>query len=192
MDEAGRGPLAGPVVAAAVVLPRGFDCGGLGDSKQLSARARECEEARIRAQALYCIAQAAVQEIDTLNILHASMLAMQRAIEGLAEAFESIWIDGNRSPRPFEQPVHCVVKGDGKIAAIAAASILAKTCRDRLMVEAGECYPGYGFESHFGYPTPEHLRTLESLGPCPLHRRSFEPVRRLCFPDIQLCLPLDA
>jgi ribonuclease HII len=175
-DEAGRGPLAGPVVAAAVVLPEGFDISGLNDSKKLDGPTRERLADRILAGATsYAIELAEPKEIDRLNILHASMAAMSRAIAKVAPP--RVYVDGNRLPPDLACPAEAVVKGDGKIACIAAASILAKVTRDRLMVELAEQYPGYGFEKHFGYPTPEHLEALKSLGPCAIHRRSFGPVR---------------
>jgi ribonuclease HII len=174
-DEAGRGPLAGPVVAAAVILPEGFDIAGLDDSKKLDRAARESHAVRIMAGAIYAIECADVDEIDRLNILHASMAAMGRAIARVAP--QMVYVDGNRLPKGLTCRAEAVVKGDGKIACIAAASILAKTTRDRMMVDLSAHHPGYGFEKHFGYPTPEHLEALRRLGPCPIHRRSFAPVK---------------
>lgn len=174
-DEAGRGPLAGPVVAAAVILPEGFDITGLNDSKKLDAATRDRLAERIFANAIYAIEAAEPDEIDRLNILHASMAAMARAIARISPV--KVYVDGNRLPPGLTCEAEAVVKGDGKVACIAAASILAKTTRDRLMVEYGATYPGYGFERHFGYPTPEHLACLRDLGPCAIHRRSFAPVR---------------
>lgn len=176
VDEAGRGPLAGPVVAAAVILPDGFDLTGLNDSKKLSADQRDRLEERIRAEAVWCIAEASPEEIDRLNILKATLTAMRRALEGLSVEPSAALIDGNQVPLGARCPCSAVVKGDGTYAAIAAASILAKTHRDRLMVALGAEYPEYGFEQHFGYPTPAHLLLLRALGPSPIHRRSFAPV----------------
>lgn len=174
-DEAGRGPLAGPVVAAAVILPEGFDITGLNDSKKLDMATRDLLAERILAGAIYAIEAAEPEEIDRLNILHASEAAMARAILRITPF--KVYVDGHRIPPGLTCEAEAVVKGDGKIACIAAASILAKTTRDRLMVEYGATYPGYGFERHFGYPTPEHLASLRDLGPCAIHRRSFAPVR---------------
>ncbi|MGV3615662.1 MAG: ribonuclease HII [Fimbriimonas sp.] len=187
-DEAGRGPLAGPVVAAAVILPADFDVRGLDDSKKLDRETRERLAERIMAAAIYAIEEADHHEIDRLNILHASMAAMTRAILRIAP--RKVYVDGNRLPRDLRCEAEAVVKGDGKIASIAAASILAKVTRDRRMVELGAEYPGYGFERHYGYPTPEHLESLRALGPCPIHRRSFAPVRDAAPPEeaIQPCL----
>ena len=186
-DEAGRGPLAGPVVAAAVVLPADFNIEGLNDSKKLDAAKRVMLAERIKTGAIWHIEFAEPDEIDRLNILHASMAAMSRAIRALGVVPELAYIDGNRLPPDLPCPGEAVVKGDGKVACIAAASILAKTARDEAMVRMSEVYPGYGFEQHFGYPTPEHLAALQLLGPCPIHRRSFGPVRAFEQP----CLSLD-
>jgi ribonuclease HII len=178
-DEAGRGPLAGPVVAAAVVLDPERPIDGLRDSKQLSPARRVMLAQAIRARATaWAIASASVEEIDRLNILQASLLAMQRAIEALEPAAQLALIDGNRLPilRIEARPV---IGGDARIASIAAASILAKTHRDQLMAELDVRYPGYGFAEHAGYPTPQHLLRLRTLGPCAVHRRSFAPVRAL-------------
>lgn len=178
VDEAGRGPLAGPVYAAAVILPPGIEIPGLNDSKKISGKKRELLFDEIRACAnAYCIACASAQEIDEINILEAAMLAMRRAVEGLPAAPELVLADGNRNPAPLYagQPVPCipVVKGDALSASIAAASILAKVSRDRFMLEMARKYPGYGFEQHKGYPTRAHYAALAELGPCPIHRRSF-------------------
>jgi ribonuclease HII len=187
IDEAGRGPLAGPVVAAAVlvladgnVLADGVGgIVGLNDSKKLSARRREALALEIRAKAAaWCIGVASPEEIDRLNILNATFLAMQRAVAGLSRPALGAVVDGNRCP-PLPIPVTAVVKGDAKIAAIAAASILAKTARDAMMRELHQRFPHYGFDRHMGYPTPAHLAALETFGPCPEHRRSFAPVRDL-------------
>lgn len=174
VDEAGRGPLAGPVVVAAVILPEVFDLPGLTDSKVLSREQREVLEPLIRAQAVdFQIEFAEPEEIDRLNILWATMAAVERAVRRLDPVPDAYQMDGNRLPRGLEIPGEAIVKGDGKVAAISAASILAKNARDRVMVELGEQYPVYGFEKHFGYPTAEHYAALAEHGPCPIHRRSF-------------------
>ncbi len=177
VDEAGRGPLAGPVVAAAVILPKGFRIAGIQDSKQLTRAQREEMEERIKRKAVWAVAAAPPSEIDRLNILWATMQAMQRALEALPHAPERIFIDGNRCPSGLSIPAEAVIKGDARLACVAAASILAKTERDRILTRLGAEYPEYGFEKHFGYPTPEHLEALRRYGPCPHHRRSFAPVR---------------
>lgn len=177
VDEAGRGPLAGPVVAAAVMLDELQPIKGLADSKTLSPRRRERLYDEIRAKALCCcVAEASPQEIDTLNILQATMLAMRRAVQGLRLRPHFVLIDGNRLP-VLDMPAQAIVKGDAKVQAIAAASILAKVHRDRLCLELHERYPQYGFAAHKGYPTAEHLQALRTHGPCAEHRRSFAPVR---------------
>jgi len=177
VDEAGRGPLAGPVVAAAVMLDPGQPIQGLRDSKKLSAVARERLADQIRRYAAaWHVAEASVAEIDQLNILHATMLAMQRAVSGLGRAPDDVWVDGNRCPQ-WAWRSQAVVKGDDKIASIAAASILAKTARDRLMCKLHEEYPAYGFSRHMGYGTVIHLAALKAHGACPCHRRSFAPVK---------------
>ena len=179
VDEAGRGPLAGPVVAAAVILDPNNPIDGLNDSKRLSARRRERLKAEICAKALArAVAEASVEEIDAINILHASMLAMQRAVDALSVTPARALIDGNRCPK-LACEVEAVVGGDGKIEAIAAASILAKTTRDAGMSDLHLRYPQYGFDRHMGYPTALHLRALQEHGPSPVHRRSFSPVRQL-------------
>jgi len=178
VDEAGRGPLAGPVVVAAVLLPDSFDGAGLNDSKKLAPARRAEQETRIKAHALWAVSEADPAEIDRKNILWATMAAMERAVAALPEGWGPILIDGDRVPRGLASRGRAIVKGDGKIACIAAASILAKTHRDRLMCELALLYPEYGFERHFGYPTPEHLVALEKYGPCPIHRRSFAPICR--------------
>lgn len=179
VDEAGRGPLAGPVVAAAVMLDPDRPIAGLRDSKKLSARERVrlADEIRLHAAA-WCVAEASVAEIDRLNILHATMLAMQRAVAGLARAPDDVWVDGNRCP-DWAWRSQAVVKGDDKVAAIAAASILAKTVRDAFMCRLHEEFPAYGFAKHMGYGTAVHLAALKAHGACPQHRRSFAPVRSL-------------
>lgn len=177
VDEAGRGPLAGPVVAAAVILDELQPIRGLADSKALTARRRERLFDEIRAKALACcIAEASVDEIDRLNILQATLLAMQRAVEGLRLTPHRVLVDGNRLP-VLRMPADAVVRGDARVPAISAASILAKVYRDRRCSQMHEQHPGYGFDVHKGYPTPDHLAALRALGPCPLHRRSFAPVR---------------
>ena len=177
VDEAGRGPLAGPVVAAAVMLDPARRIDGLRDSKKLSAAARERLAGVIRRDALaWCVAEASVEEIDALNILNATLLAMRRAVEGLTHAPDDVWVDGNRCPVwPWRSQT--VVKGDDKVAAIAAASILAKTERDRFMRRLDEVYPVYGFARHMGYGTALHLDALKAHGACPQHRTSFAPVK---------------
>jgi ribonuclease HII len=177
VDEAGRGPLAGPVVAAAVMLDPARPIDGLRDSKKLSAAARERLADAIRERAAaWCVAEASVAEIDQLNILQATMLAMQRAVAGLGRAPDDVWVDGNRCPK-WAWRSQAVVKGDDKVAAIAAASILAKTARDAFMCRLHEEFPVYGFAQHMGYGTAAHLAALKAHGACPQHRRSFSPVK---------------
>lgn len=179
VDEAGRGPLAGPVVAAAVILDPARPIADLNDSKKLSARKRDALAIEIREKALaWAVAEASLEEIDRLNILHASMLAMQRAVAALPVAPTAALIDGNRCPQ-LPMPAEAVVQGDGKIASIAAASILAKTVRDAGMLLLHAQWPQYGFDRHMGYPTPVHLAALAEHGVSPVHRRSFGPVRKL-------------
>ncbi len=178
VDEAGRGPLAGPVYAAAVILAPNSCFDGLTDSKKLSAKRRDELATQIRQQALaWCVASASVEEIDTLNILQATMLAMRRACEGLSLAPTQILIDGNRVPKGLLVPAQAIVKGDLKVPAISAASILAKTARDADCERLHALYPLYGFDQHKGYGTAQHLQQLVKHGPCPAHRRSFSPVR---------------
>jgi ribonuclease HII len=185
VDEAGRGPLAGAVYAAAVVLDPGRPrINGLLDSKMLDADTREKLSERIKERALaWSIASASVEEIDTINILRAALLAMKRAVESLGMRPDEICVDGNMLP-PIEGNCRAIVKGDQLVAAISAASILAKVARDAEMARLDERYPGYGFASHKGYSTPEHLAALRSLGPCEIHRRSFEPVQVLLQKDL--------
>ncbi|MGX5220330.1 MULTISPECIES: ribonuclease HII [Pseudomonas] len=179
VDEVGRGPLCGAVVTAAVILDPARPILGLNDSKKLTAARREKLFDEIREKALsWCIARAEVEEIDQLNILHATMLAMQRAVEGLHVTPKLALIDGNRCPK-LQVPSAAVVKGDSQVPAIAAASILAKVSRDREMQALDLQYPGYGIAGHKGYPTAVHLEALRRLGPTPVHRRSFAPVRAL-------------
>ena len=177
VDEAGRGPLAGAVFAAAVILDPARPVPGLADSKTLDAGRREALAAAIRRDALaWAVATATVAEIDELNILQASLAAMARAIAGLGVEPGEVVVDGLHVPRT-RWPSRAIVKGDRLVPAISAASILAKTARDEEMTELDRRFPGYGFAKHKGYPTPEHLAALRSLGPCAIHRRSFGPVR---------------
>ncbi len=177
VDEVGRGPLAGPVVAAAVILDDLHPIAGLRDSKTLTARAREGLALAIRAKALcVSIAEASVEEIDRLNILQATLLAMQRAVERLRLPPTCVLVDGNRLPL-LRYPAEAIVRGDATVAAIAAASIVAKVYRDALLCELHAAHPAYGFDGHKGYPTPEHLAALRTHGPCAAHRQSFAPVR---------------
>jgi ribonuclease HII len=187
VDEAGRGPLAGPVVAAAVILDQARPIAGLRDSKELDAPTRLRIAAEIRGKALaWAIGWSDAGEIDVLDILQASLLAMRRALQGLAVAPGHVRIDGNRCPSVsmlgFACSVEAIIGGDARVAEISAASILAKTSRDAWMTRVALAYPGYDFERHKGYPTPEHLRLLVQRGPCRLHRRSFAPVRSLHAP----------
>ncbi|NAW33033.1 ribonuclease HII [Halomonas alimentaria] len=178
VDEVGRGPLVGSVVAAAVILDPSRPIPGLGDSKTLSPTRREALDAEIRDRALaFAVAEASPAEVDELNIFHATHLAMRRAIDGLEPAAEYLLVDGNRLPG-HHVPGQAVVKGDARHPAIAAASILAKVARDAQMRVLDARHPDYGFARHKGYPTREHLAALERLGPLPEHRRSFGPVRR--------------
>lgn len=178
VDEAGMAPLAGPVVAAAVILPREFRPRGIDDSKQLDAAARERLAVEIKAAAAcWAIGIAAVEEIDALNIYRAGLLAMRRAVEGLASCPEHLLIDARRLDE-LAIPQDGIVHGDALSLTIAAASILAKTTRDAMMAEHDRQYPGYGFARHKGYPTAEHFTAIERLGVCPLHRRSFAPIRQ--------------
>ncbi|PAU75955.1 ribonuclease HII [Halomonas salipaludis] len=178
VDEVGRGPLVGSVVAAAVILDPARPVEGLNDSKALSAKRREALDAEIRERALaFAVAEASAEEIDELNIYHATHLAMRRAIDALAPAAEYLLVDGNRLPG-HHVPGQAVVKGDARHPAIAAASILAKVARDADMAALDARHPDYGFARHKGYPTREHLAALERLGALPEHRRSFGPVKR--------------
>lgn len=177
IDEAGRGPLAGPVVAAAVILPAKGRPKGLDDSKQLSAEARDELYAAIRRVGIVGVGVASVEEIDTINILRASHLAMRRAFEALPEPPLAALIDGNMAP-DLPCAIECVVDGDAYLPLISAASIIAKVERDRMMVELCAMHPGYGFAKHKGYATPEHQEALKRLGPCAIHRRSFKPVQQ--------------
>jgi len=183
VDEAGRGPLAGPVAAAAVVLPKGFSCPGLDDSKKLSAKRRDAIYQVLTGDpgVIWFVALASAAEIDTLNILRATHLAMRRAVEGLGVVPDHCLIDG-LPVRGFPWPHDAIVKGDGRSCSIAAASILAKVTRDRLMRGLDADFPQYGFAKHQGYGTKQHLEALRIHGPCCHHRRSFEPVAQLALP----------
>lgn len=178
IDEAGRGPLAGPVVAAAVILDPARPIPGLNDSKKLSEKKRLVLAELIRERAIaWAVAEASVEEIDRINILQASLLAMQRAVAGLAVRPTSALVDGNRCPK-LDIPAEAIIQGDGKVASIAAASILAKTVRDAGMLVLHAQYPQYGFDRHMGYPTAAHFKALEEHGASPVHRRSFGPVAK--------------
>ena len=181
VDEAGRGPLAGPVVAAAVILDPARPIRGLADSKVLTPERREVLAKRIRERArAFAVALAAVDEIDSLNILHASMLAMRRAVEALQVPPEEVLVDGNRCPE-VSYKVRAIVGGDASVPSISAASILAKTSRDAMLRDLDREYPLYGFARHKGYATPEHLAALQLHGPCPAHRRTFAPAVQTSF-----------
>jgi ribonuclease HII len=183
VDEAGRGPLAGPVVVAAVILDPARPIAGLADSKVLSATRREQLDALIRAQALaFSVIAVDAAEIDRRNILQATLFGMARALAALDPAPALALIDGTHVPKNIQCAGRTIVDGDALEPAISAASILAKVARDRIMCELDARYAGYGFAKHKGYPTPEHLAALHRLGPCPEHRRSFAPVRRVCDP----------
>lgn len=174
VDEAGRGPLAGPVCAAAVILPENAVIEGLNDSKKLSEKKREALYDVIKEKAIaFCVAYGTLEEIETLNILQATFLAMNRAIDGLAVKPDFALIDGNRVPNDIKIPCETVVKGDGKSMSVAAASVLAKVTRDRLMLEYDKKYPEYDFKKHKGYGTKEHTELIKKYGPCEIHRMSF-------------------
>lgn len=176
VDEAGRGPLAGPVVAAAVILDPDNPIEGLRDSKKLTEKRREELAPLIKERALaWCVADASVEEIEELNILQATMLAMTRAVNGLKVHPQLVLVDGNRLPH-LDYPCNAIVKGDDKVPAISAASILAKTTRDHYMVEMEARYPGYGFAQHKGYGVAAHIAAIEKLGITPIHRKTFEPI----------------
>lgn len=184
VDEAGRGPLAGPVFAAAVMLGPDHGIVGLKDSKKLSARQREVLAQQIKQRAVaWTVANASVEEIDTLNILQATLLAMRRAVETLTRTPEEVLVDGLYCPRIL-QPARAIVRGDSTVAEISAASILAKTARDAVMLELHALYPDYGFDRHKGYPTASHLEALKVHGASAVHRRSFAPVRALLQPMV--------
>ncbi|WP_299973625.1 ribonuclease HII [uncultured Pseudoteredinibacter sp.] len=177
VDEVGRGPLAGDVVTAAVILDPENPIEGLNDSKKLSEKKRNALFEEIQEKALcWAIARASVAEIDELNILQASLLAMKRAVEALAVQPEHVLVDGNKIPK-WTYQAEAVVKGDGRVACIGAASILAKVTRDREMADFDAVYPGYGFAGHKGYPTKIHMEAVERLGVCPIHRRSYGPIK---------------
>ena len=179
VDEAGRGPLAGPVIAAAVILDPRYPVGGLRDSKKLteSHRAALFDEITETAQA-WSVGRADVEEIDRINILQATLLAMRRAVEQLAPPADSVLVDGVQCPQ-LDCPVQAIVRGDATVASISAASIIAKVTRDREMLVLDSLYPGYGLARHKGYPSRMHLEALQQLGVSPIHRRSYAPVRRL-------------
>lgn len=188
MDEVGRGPLAGDVVAAVVVAWPGWTLPGLDDSKKLTPARRQDLASRIRTCGVsWALGRASPAEIDRLNILQATFLAMRRALASLPQSPGSLVVDGNRPIPGLHLPQATVVGGDAKVAVIAAASILAKTQRDGEMVQMDSLYPGYGFALHMGYPVPMHLEALRRLGPCPIHRRSFAPVRE----SLSLLEPLE-
>ena len=180
VDEAGCAPLAGPVVAAAVVLDRDHFPRGIDDSKALPAKTRESICAKLYKVARVGVGIASVEEIDSINIFWARMLAMSRAVDALGFDPAMILVDGNRCPR-WERPSVAIVGGDAKCRSIAAASIVAKVTRDRIMADHAKAHPGYGWERNKGYPTPEHYAALKQLGPTPLHRRSFAPIRQMAF-----------
>ena len=182
VDEVGRGPLAGPVTAAAVILDPARIPEGLGDSKTLTAKRRDALAAEIHAAAQVSIAHASVEEIDALNILRASHLAMRRAVEGLGGVDHAL-IDGNMIPDGLPCPAEAIVKGDGRCLSIAAASIVAKVCRDAIMVDLAQQHPGYGWETNAGYGSKSHMEALRNLGPTPFHRRSFKPVHNILYQE---------
>lgn len=178
VDEVGRGPLVGSVVTAAVILPAQFDLPGLTDSKKLSEKRRLQLAQVIQQQAIaWCVAEATAAEVDVLNVLQASLLAMRRAVDGLSVRPEGVWVDGNRCPQGLTMPCQAIVKGDLTVPAISAASILAKVARDVQMQQLHEAYPRYGFDKHKGYPTAAHFAALKRYGALPEHRRSFAPVQ---------------
>lgn len=183
VDEVGRGPLAGPVTAAAVVLDPENIPDGLNDSKVLGAGRRLALAEELERTAWVSVAHASVEEIDQRNILQASLLAMRRAVEGLAVRPDHILIDGNRGPAGINIPVDCIVKGDSRSLSIAAASIVAKVARDRIMVDLAQQFPGYGWDRNAGYPTKEHKEALQRLGVTPHHRRSFKPVHNILYQE---------
>jgi len=183
VDEVGRGPLAGPVTAAAVILDPARVPQGLADSKQLTEKRRNALYDEIFAAATVSIAHASVEEIDRLNILRASHLAMERAVAGLAHAPDHLLIDGNMIPRGLAVSAEAIIKGDARSLSISAASIVAKVCRDRLMVDLAQQHPGYGWEKNAGYPSPAHKEALRNLGVTPHHRRSFKPVHNILYQE---------
>lgn len=176
VDEVGRGPLAGPVIAAAVVLDNAAVLSVLKDSKRMTEKSRnQCYDLILK-HGVCCVGEASVKEIETLNILQASLLAMKRAIEGLEVKPELLWVDGIHAPNTLYK-TECYIKGDDRFPLISAASIIAKVTRDRLMVELAKKYPGFGFEKHKGYATKEHLTAIEQLGVTPIHRKTFRPIK---------------
>jgi ribonuclease HII len=179
VDEVGRGPLAGDVVTAAVILDSSNPISGLADSKKLSEKKRELlfDEILIKAKSVF-ISRASIDEIDTLNILQASLLAMHRAVQGLSIQPEHVLVDGNKIPK-WDYSSEAVISGDARVDCIAAASIVAKVTRDREMVEFDKVYPGYGFAGHKGYPTKKHMQALTELGICPIHRVSYGPIKKI-------------
>ena len=179
VDEVGRGPLAGPVTAAAVILDPENIPPGLADSKTLGPGVRERLAEALKTNAVISVGHASVQEIDRINILQASLLAMSRAVQGLPTPADHLLIDGKWAPKGLNQPTDCLVKGDTRSLSIAAASIVAKVARDRIMVDLAQQYPGYGWETNAGYPTGAHKSALETLGVTPHHRRSFKPVHNI-------------
>ncbi len=184
VDEAGRGPLAGPVVVAAVILPAKYDLDELDDSKRLTRELRESLFPAIQDQALSSAIEIVdVPEIEQLNILAATLIGMQRAVQALAPAPTLTLVDGNRAPE-LDCEVHTIIAGDHWVPAISAASILAKVTRDEIMARYHQEYPQYGFDHNKGYPTPEHLRLLKEFGPCPIHRKTFAPVREALEPKL--------
>lgn len=185
LDEAGRGPLAGPVTAAAVIIPKGFSCGGLDDSKRLSEKKREriYQQLTQSKETFWAVGFAEAEEIDQLNILQATHLAMTRAVEALDCAVEFCLVDG-LPIKDFGWPHEAIVRGDGKSVSIAAASVIAKVARDQRMVNYAKEYPSYGFDRHKGYGTKHHLEALRVHGPCRIHRRSFQPVAQSTMPFI--------
>jgi ribonuclease HII len=186
VDEVGRGPLAGPVTAAAVVLDLARMPAGLADSKALTAARRERLFVEIMASAVVSVAHASVEEIDALNILHASHLAMERAVAGLAVVPGFVLVDGNLIPAGLQGRAEAIVKGDARSWSIAAASIIAKVTRDRIMVDLAQQHPGYGWECNAGYPTKQHLEALQNLGVTPWHRRSFKPVHNMLYQEVSV------
>ncbi|MES0862365.1 ribonuclease HII [Ruegeria sp. SCPT10] len=183
VDEVGRGPLAGPVVAAAVILNPQDIPEGLNDSKKLTAKRRSALDAALRDRSEFAVAEASVAEIDEINILRASHLAMERAVAALDPAPDYVLIDGNMVPRDLKIPAQAVVKGDARSVSIAAASILAKNWRDQLMVDLAQQHPGYGWETNAGYPSKQHRDALQNLGVTPHHRRSFKPVHNILYQE---------
>ena len=183
VDEVGRGPLAGPVTAAAVVLDPDRIPEGLNDSKALSEKRRAALAEQIWEMAEVSVAHASVEEIDSLNILRASHLAMERAVSGLPRAPDHLLIDGNLLPRGITIPAEAIIKGDARSLSISAASIVAKVCRDQIMVDLAQQHPGYGWETNAGYGSKSHMMALQNLGVAPFHRRSFKPVHNILYQD---------